>query len=860
MNKFGSTRREFIKATSVAALSSSWSLLPQESTAAAKPGGDHTCWILNTPECTFQERLAARELLRGLRKLGFAAEPKLALLNGVRPAPSDSVFTITVAPDEFKHREGYEIVADNNSTKDTGLRLKLTAASPQAALYAVFDFLQRQEVFFGLDGEIYPLELPSTLSIPVSGSPWRAQPRFNVRGLVPWPDFLNCITVFNPEDHRAYLEAMLRMRFNMFGVHVYSGPDQWAEPFLSFEYGGTGHLAYTDSTASNRWGYLPQKTSRFGMGAAQFYGSKVFGSDATRLARNPWEAAEMAQQLWRDSFSYAERLGIRTGVGFEPYKIPDEIFRAVPPEAHSTNTSPEDLGPRLDPESVAARNILEIRLGQLLETYPSVDTVWLWEDEGMNWASQRSNVTLSVTPFKQAHDFLRRHSPRKRLVLAGWGGVARHFESFHQRLPGDIIFSCLSDTLGWDPVHPVYGKLEGRERWPILWLEDDPSMWLPQFHVNRFQQDMKLADQYGCQGLLGIHWRHRIVDPTAGFQSRASWDKQLETVEYYKSFARSIARQPRSQRLAEILEETDRERRILCTFPKGAKKGEHHLEYAADYEEGFAFHKGYEPSPELLRSQKEVASVLTSLTASASSPAERERLIYFSKHVEFLIPYSEAWGLAVQLHKLLQQVSELKRTGKIEEACRRVEAEGVPLWISLAPKVREVMLDFQQIISTRHDLGSLASMQNKFVRLALFRLPASMKEFLGELPEGVRLTQAKASEPDPNDPPRVFIPTRPTLLLKGESVRISAVAPGAANLAGVTLFTRLSGSSKWKQAPMQLAGRRTFTGQLGPFEGTDFFVDFYVQAEFLGGESRQITAPLGGATVKLYADTLVAIL
>ena len=103
----------------------------------------------------------------------------------------------------------------------------------------------------------------------------------------------------------------------------------------------------------------------------------------------------------------------------------------------------------------------------------------------MNWASQKTDVPFSTTPFKQAHDFLRRHAPQKRLVLSGWGGVARHFAHFHKELPGDIIFSSLNDNLGWDPVSEVYGKLEDRERWAIPWLEDDPAMWLPQFHVYR---------------------------------------------------------------------------------------------------------------------------------------------------------------------------------------------------------------------------------------------------------------------------------------------------------------------------------------------------------------------------------------
>ena len=204
----------------------------------------------------------------------------------------------------------------------------------------MFDFLERQGAFFGLDGEVYPLEPARTLNLPPAGHPWQAQPRFSTRGLVPWPDFLNCVTVYNREDWRAYLEAMVRMRFNTLGVHVYSGANQWAESFLSFEYAGAGHLAYTDTTATNRWGYLPERTSRYGMGGADFFADEVFGAEATTQARNTWEAEEFAQRLWGEAFQYAKQLGIRTGVGFEPYQIPDEIYRATPPEARSDRLMP----------------------------------------------------------------------------------------------------------------------------------------------------------------------------------------------------------------------------------------------------------------------------------------------------------------------------------------------------------------------------------------------------------------------------------------------------------------------------------------------------------------------------------------
>ena len=666
------------------------------------------------------------------------------------------------------------------------------------------------------------------------------------------------MTVYNREDWRAYLEAMVRMRFNTLGVHVYSGAEQWTESFLSFEYAGAGHLAYTDTSATNRWGYLPERTSRFGMGSPEFYPGEVFGSEATTRARSCWEDEEFAQQLWGEAFRYAKQLGIRAGVGFEPYQIPDEIFRATPPESHYVPKNPKIPGPRIDPETVAAKDILEARLGRLLEAYPTVDYVWLWEDEQMNWASQKESVPLSVTPFKQAHDFLRRHAPEKRMVLSGWGGVVRHFAYFHKSLPEDVIFSSLNDNLGWDPVSEEYGKLEGRERWPIPWLEDDPAMWLPQFHVHRFVRDMDLAEKYGCQGLMGIHWRHRIMDADVGFQCRYSWQKELTPTKFFQAFASAQACEPRASSLAKVLNDTDRDRLILCSWDGQVKDGHHEIhEYTGDYDEAFEFWNGYEPPESIKQSQAKVARQLRSLADSASSATEHERLNYLAGFVGFLTPYSESWSLAFHLNGKLKSATELRKQGKTDLAKSLVQNDAVPLWMKLAPLVRQVFLDYQGIISTRNDQGQLASMHNKYERLALFRLRASIKEFLGELPPEMEQLFSQVREPDAAAAIRLFVPTRPTVLSAGDRVRVHAVLPGRGEAAAVALFTRASESGAWTSSPMNLVGRRTFVAEIEHRNVTSPLMDYYVEAQCnVAGSRKTLTAPLQAPT-RFYTVTLM---
>src|ERR1019366_3909659 len=97
-----------------------------------------------------------------------------------------TVLTLAVDSSRFKGTEEYEIAAQGNGAV-------LRAASEQALLFAVFEFLERQGLVFGIDGTTAPIDRPAGLRLPQTGQPWTGVPCFAVRGLLPWPDFLNCI-------------------------------------------------------------------------------------------------------------------------------------------------------------------------------------------------------------------------------------------------------------------------------------------------------------------------------------------------------------------------------------------------------------------------------------------------------------------------------------------------------------------------------------------------------------------------------------------------------------------------------------------------------------------------------------------
>ena len=73
--------------------------------------------------------------------------------------------------------------------------------------------------------------------------------------------------------------------------------------------------------------------------------------------------------------------------------------------------------------------------------------------------------------------------------------------------------SCISRTVGNSPVEPGFRHVEGRPKWSIPWMEDDPGMTIPQLWVGRMRRDAADSLAYGCTGLMGIHWRTRVLGP-----------------------------------------------------------------------------------------------------------------------------------------------------------------------------------------------------------------------------------------------------------------------------------------------------------------------------------------------------------
>jgi hypothetical protein len=366
-------------------------------------------------------------------------------------------------------------------------------------------------------------------------------------------------------------------------------------------------------------------------------------------------------------------------------------------------------------------------------------------------------------------------------------------------------------------------------------------MWFPQFRASRFETDMKRAQDLGCQGMLGIHWRHRVIDPTATYFGRAGWERQLSASDHYRSFCATQASGSRAAELATLFDNCDRNHAISSTF-RGTydEKGfANHLDLTGDYSEAFNY-ESTEPDLIALTTQRKTAERFSQLAERAESALERNRIAYFAGFVGFMVPYCDAFESAHKLDAVLKKAVELRAARKQDEARNQVLEQAVPLWIAIAPLVRQTMVQYQAVVATRNDLGQLASMQNKFVRIALERLRLSIKEFLGELPPEMDQAYAAAISPDGSNPSRLFIPTRPSLLKPEESLRLFINAPGQQQVVSVKLMTRRQGAQKWEASDAIHAGRNVYTAKLGPFAASAGTIEYYAVAS---GSSSHLSDP-----------------
>jgi hypothetical protein len=549
-----------------------------------------------------------------------------------------------------------------------------------------------------------------------------AESPFQIRGTIPWHNFLSGPTAWNESDYRDYLDDLASKKLNFIGFHCYTGgPERYVtyvEPIIRMKYRDVLPEATFDTSLTARWGYRPLAVRDFAFGTDKLFklpeGAQAFGADAAITARSNEERYKNAHDLMRSVLTMAHQRGIQVGIGFEFGIYPPELMSIVPPDSRIGGV----LMP--DPTHPANIEILHNTLDDIITEYPGVDWVWLWlsehslffpnpqlsgsfkelyEKEKANFPDAKSPRDVfvgvwSLEYIRQAHDYLARKSPKTKLIIGGWGGgdqFAPIMLGLDRALPKEIVFSCLNPGQGDQPHLPVMAQIAShRPVWAIPWLEGDSALWRLQPRVGSMINQVKSAARDGLVGVVACHWRtEEIRDNFEAFATTAADPTNAPSVEsLYERQCRTRYGDEAAGAIAPLMVAMERE---------GWLAGWSSPEYYA-----------YDPrqwghiAPEKAQKVRDAIATIEHARDRATIDPQRSNLEWLADNLRFVL-------LLDQVNRCIAPARQLKddwhrgKTGDVESA--RQEFRKAP--------IEELFRTYARRVRSRGELGELSSLNQK---------------------------------------------------------------------------------------------------------------------------------------------------
>ncbi len=490
--------------------------------------------IVVATQASSQEQLAAREVMRYVylrtgRLLSISAAdtlpagPVIVVSRRDRPIASDATFRL--APQQY----ALQPIGEN--------RLLLVGGDDTGTLYAAYRLAERLGVRFYLHGDVIP---DQRVPLNLSGIEEVGRPLFDTRGIQPFHDFSEGPDWWNRDDWLAYIGQLSKLRMNFLGLHCYPEAGPGPEPLVwiglpeDLDEQGNPQFSYPthwENTLRDRtyWGYSAMKTSEFCAGAAQLFPGDVYGPAVMEGMMWRPETADACNELFvrsgamlRDAFALARQLGIKTCVGTEtPLCIPAMVKQRLKNQG-------------LDPDDSATVKRLYAGIFQrIMRVYP-VDYYWLWTPEGWTWSGNApEQYEATVRDMHAALAAVQELKEPLTLATCGWVlGPVNDRAALDRDLPKHVPLSCINRQVGHEPVEPGFADVVDRPKWAIPWMENDPELTSPQPWVGRMRYDAVDARRYGCNGLLGIHWRTKALAMNVAALADAAWDQSWVPAEF----------------------------------------------------------------------------------------------------------------------------------------------------------------------------------------------------------------------------------------------------------------------------------------------------------------------------------------
>jgi hypothetical protein len=822
------------------------------------------------------EKLSAQEVRRYL----YLRTGKIALIKEIASAKEIPPYAIVLAKnDGVLHKADVELSTESYQLKTVGNRLFITGGSENALLYGSYKFAEHLGIRFYLHGDVIPDKQTGLFALPELNE--IHTPLFATRGIQPFHDFPEGPDWWTLNEYKAILAQMPKMGMNFIGFHNYPHPEPmiWIGLKSDINSDGSVKTAYPARhfhTMENGWGYAAKSTSDYSFGAADWYPKDVYGPVYmdNRTSSHPTSHEDgllpplADEQLMADlfndagkffgeAFTYAHKMGVKVALGTE---TPLSVTAPVRERLQKMNLNPAD--------SSVIRQLYEGMFTWVQKHYPA-DYYWLWTDEGWTAGGDtQQKVDNVLSDMQLALLALNNVKPDFGLATCGWVlGPKQDRALFDNYLPKDVPFSCINRNVGFTTIDPGFAAINGRSKWAIPWMEDDPGMIIPQLWVGRMRYDAADALAYGCDGLIGIHWRTQSIAQNISALAQAGWNQTGWNPTPSKKMTS-----------AEALENSKRQTRDLdaSTYYADWARSEFGEEAAEQLAALFTNLDGTEPSESQVERQGrlprpsmwvEGPGGLKAINTQASDWTEQSKDYAFVDEMESIRPRIKGSGNLARFDywlntfRYLRAMGELnctvgtyakkaKEVRELTDSLKRTEQtknELLPLRIQSVQQLREVHRYLFAFISTYGELGNLTNWQQHLMDVHFDRPAKELTAWLG-----TELPAEALPDKNPVYSARIIAPELRTAINSGENfnmqVIITEVSPAKA-----ILKYRMLGEKKYKTLALQNVGRCVYQVNI-PTNSISGDFEYYIEVENKTGGTMYFpaTAPTINQTVVIW--------
>jgi len=342
-------------------------------------------------------------------------------------------------------------------------------------------------------------------------------------------------------------------------------------------------------------------------------------------------------------------------------------------------------------------------------------------------------------------------------------------------------------------------------------MEDDANLIGTQLWVGRLRKDALDSYRYGCNGLIGIHWRTRELSPNVSALAKAAWtadqwegvsspqNRDLPSGDFYADWVKSEFGSD-NQKLVDLFVRLD---------SKGIEQTEGHkgdspLDASGwvDGPGGLMTNKRVEELAALIK-QYDFLAELTAMRASISGAGNLERFDYWLNNLKFNKALLET---ALKVKQLQLAVDNIKKETNPAKRKKMAGKDALPVRLELARKWEEMTGILLSKITTTGEMGILANleMHSDHRNQNLTGQDKYLQELGVVLPAEAFLTKEYSGKP------RVIGTTDQSILSRGEDfyLRVRVLATDK-NVKGKLLW-RTFGQGEFKSVELLKMDRNVF--------------------------------------------------